>query len=45
MLGKLIHGGLTAVIPAADILSSHTPYLNKVSYFLSIKGVQLNSKN
>ena len=26
-----IHGGLTAAVPAADILASHTPYLNKVS--------------
>ena len=36
---KPIHGGLTAAIPAADILASHTPYLHKVSRFLSIKGV------
>jgi len=36
---KPIHGGLTAAIPAADILASHTPYLHKVSHFLSIKGV------
>jgi len=37
---KPIHGGLTAAIPAADILASHTPYLHKVSHFLSIKGVE-----
>ncbi|MDO8845113.1 MAG: hypothetical protein Q7U98_07405, partial [Methylicorpusculum sp.] len=34
-----LHGGLTAAIPAADILASHTPYLHKVNHFLSIKGV------
>ncbi|MDO8842874.1 hypothetical protein, partial [Methylicorpusculum sp.] len=35
-----LHGGLTAAIPAADILASHTPYLHKVNHFLSIKGVE-----
>ena len=34
-----VHGGLTAAIPAADILASHTPYFHKVNHFLNIKGV------
>ncbi len=29
-----IHGGLTAAVPAADILASHTPYLLFLDSFL-----------
>ncbi len=34
---QILHG--EKICPAADILASHTPYLHKVSHFLSIKGV------
>ncbi len=36
---KHIHGGLTADLPVADILASHSPYLHKANHFLSTKGV------